>query len=58
MTSVALVNIQQEKEESLKAFMARFGQVTLSIRGLLPEVAMAYLITALRPELFADSLAM
>jgi len=58
MTSVALVNIRQEKGESLKAFIARFGQVTLSIRGLLPEMAMAYLITALRLEPFADSLAM
>jgi len=38
--------------------MARFDQVTLSIHGLLPEVAMAYLITALRPGPFADSLAM
>jgi len=58
MTSVVLVNIRQEKGESLKAFMARFGQVVLSIRGLLPEVAMEYLITALRPRPFADSLAM
>jgi len=58
MTSVALVNIRQEKGESLKSFMARFGQVALGIRGLLPEVAMAYLITALRPGPFADSLAM
>jgi len=58
MTSVAPVNIRQEKEESLKAFMARFGQVTLSIRGLLSKVAMAYLITALRPGPFADNLAM
>jgi len=58
MSSVALVNIRQEKGKSLKAFMTRFSQVTLSIRGLLPEVAMAYLITALRPGPFADSLAM
>jgi len=58
MTSVTLVNIRQEKGESLKSFMARFGQVALSICGLLPEVAMAYLITALRPGPFADSLAM
>jgi len=38
--------------------MARFGQVALGIRRLLPEVAMAYLITTLRPGPFADSLAM
>ena len=58
MTSVALVNIRQEKGESLKSFMTRFGQVALGIRGLLPKVAMAYLITALRSGPFADSLAM
>ena len=58
MTSVALANIRQEKGESLKAFMARFGQVALSICGLLPEEAMTYLITALKPRPFADSLAM
>jgi len=38
--------------------MDRFSQVVLSIRGLLPEVAMAYLTTALRSGPFADSLAM
>jgi len=58
MTSVALVNIRQEKEESLKSLIARFGQVALGIRGLLPEVTMAYLITTLRTGSFADSLAM
>jgi len=58
MTSVVLVNIRQEKGESLKSFMERFRQVALGIRRLLPEVAMAYLITALRPGPFADSLAM
>ena len=57
MMSIALVNIRQEKGESLKAFMARFGQVALSIRRLLPEVVMTYLITALRPGPFAHSLA-
>jgi len=58
MTSVALINIRQEKGESLTFFMARFGQVALGIHGLLPEVAMAYLITVLRSGPFADSLAM
>jgi len=38
--------------------MARFGQVALDICGLLSEVAMAYLITTLRPRPFVDSLAM
>jgi len=35
-----------------------FGKVVLSIRGLLVEVPMAYLITALRPGPFADIQAM
>jgi len=47
LTPIALVNIHQEKGESLRAFMDRFGQVTLNIRSLLPEVAMAYLTIAL-----------
>jgi len=38
--------------------MTRFDQVALSIRWLLPEVAMAYLITVLRLGPFADSFAM
>ena len=58
MTSVTLVNIRQEKRESLKAFIARFDQVALSIHGLLPEVAMAYSITALRPDSFTNNLVM
>jgi len=58
MTSVPLVNIRQEKGESLKTFMTRFGQVALGIRGLLPKVAMAYLIIGLRLGPYTDSLAM
>jgi len=38
--------------------MARLGQVALRIHGLLPEVAMAYLITTLRLGSFANNLAM
>jgi len=48
LTPIALVNVRQEKGESLKAFMDRFGKVALSIRELLPEVAMTYLTTVLR----------
>jgi len=58
MTSVALVNIRQEKGESLKAFMARFTKVSLIIWGLIHELAMDRLTTALRPGPFADSLTM
>jgi len=58
MTSVALVNIRQEKEESLRTFMDRIDKVALCIRRLISEVAMHHLITALRPRPFADSLCM
>ena len=58
LTPIALINVQQEKGESLQTFMDRFSQVALSIRGLLPEVATTYLTTALRSGPFADSLAM
>ena len=57
LTPIVLVNVRQERGESLRTFMDRFGQVALNIRGLLPEVAMVYLTTALRSGPFADSLA-
>ncbi|XP_068479118.1 uncharacterized protein [Phaseolus vulgaris] len=56
LTSIALVNIRQEQNESLRAFMERFGRMALSIRNLSPEVSMHHMITALRPGPFADSL--
>nr|KYP42915.1 hypothetical protein KK1_035664 [Cajanus cajan] len=48
LTSIALINIRQEKKESLRTFMERFGKMTLSIRNLDPAVAMHHLTTALR----------
>ena len=56
LTSIALVNIRQEKGESLRAFMERFGKVALSIRNLSPKITMHHMITALKPGPFADSL--
>ncbi|XP_020201848.1 uncharacterized protein LOC109787708 [Cajanus cajan] len=56
LTSIALVNIRQEKKEPLRAFMERFGKMTLSIRNLDPAVAMHHLTTALRPGPFVNSL--
>ncbi|XP_027338057.1 uncharacterized protein LOC113851996 [Abrus precatorius] len=56
LTSLALVNIRQEKGESLRAFMERFGKVTLSIHNLEPAVAMHLLTTALKPRPFVNSL--
>jgi len=39
LTSIALVSIRQEKRESLRKFIDRFGKVALSIRNLSPDVA-------------------
>jgi len=50
------VNIRQENEESLRAFMERFIRVALSIQNLSPEVTMHHMFTTLRPWAFTDSL--
>uniref|UniRef100_A0A151UDX0 Retrotransposon gag domain-containing protein n=1 Tax=Cajanus cajan TaxID=3821 RepID=A0A151UDX0_CAJCA len=56
LTSIALVNIRQEKKEPLRTFMERFGKMTLFIRDLDLAVAMHHLTTALRPGPFVNSL--
>ncbi|XP_020232009.1 uncharacterized protein LOC109812451 [Cajanus cajan] len=56
LTSIALVNIRQERKEPLRTFMERFGRMTLSIRNLDPAVAMHHLTTSLRPGPFVNSL--
>jgi len=56
LTSITLVNIRQEKTESLRTFMERFGKIALNIRNLSPEVAMHHMVTALKPGLFSDNL--
>jgi len=56
LTSIALLNIRQEKGESLKLFMECFGKVALSIHNLSPEVRMHHMITALRSGPLAENL--
>ena len=51
LTSIALVNIRQEKTKSLRTFMERFGKVELNIRNLSPEVAMHLMVIAVKPVL-------
>ncbi|XP_027348031.1 uncharacterized protein LOC113859462 [Abrus precatorius] len=56
LTSLALVNIRQEKGESLRAFMERFGKVSLSIHNLELAVAMHHLTTAFKPGPFVNNI--
>jgi len=58
LSLIALVNIRQEKSESLRAFMDRFSKMVLDIRNLSPEVVMNHMVTALKSGLFSDSLCM
>jgi len=56
LTSIALVNIRQEKGESLQTFIKRFSKLSLNIQNLSLEVAMHHLVTMLQFGSFADSL--
>jgi len=56
LTSLALVNIRQEKGKSLLEFMDWFVKILLNITNLNIEVTMHLLVMALKPDLFVDSL--
>jgi len=56
LTAITLINIRQEKGESLRMFMDRFEKVALNIRGLNVEVAIHHMVTALWSGPFTDSL--
>jgi len=56
LTWLALVNIRQEKYESLSVFMERFGNVSWNIRNLNPYITLHYLVTTLNSGPFVDSL--
>jgi len=58
LTSLALVNIRQEKGESLRAFMERFGKVTLNIKNFNHEVTLHDMVTTLSPRPFPNDLCM
>lgn len=56
LTSMALVNIKQNKKKPLWTFMGRLSKVTLNTKGLHLVVSPHHLITTLRPEPFLNSL--
>ncbi|XP_068487090.1 uncharacterized protein [Phaseolus vulgaris] len=53
---MSLLNVKQEKVESLWAFMDRFSKVCMGIRNLIPEIAMHHLVSSIRPGWFTESL--
>ncbi|XP_020225281.1 uncharacterized protein LOC109807167 [Cajanus cajan] len=55
-TSAALANLRQNDDESLRAFMERFSNISVRIRNLNPEVALHAMLMALKPGSFVDSL--
>ncbi|XP_068475223.1 uncharacterized protein [Phaseolus vulgaris] len=55
-SSMSLLNVKQERGESLRTFMNRFSKVCMSIRNLNPEIAMHHLVSAILPGRFTESL--
>jgi len=55
-SSLSLLNVKQEKGESLRAFMDRFSKVCMSIRNLMPKIAMHHLVGAIQPGKFTENL--
>jgi len=53
---MSLLNVKQEKGESLRAFMDRFNKVCMGIRNLMPEIAIHHLVSAIRQGRFTESL--
>ncbi|XP_068483393.1 uncharacterized protein [Phaseolus vulgaris] len=53
---MSLLNVKQERGESLRDFMDRFSKVCMSIRNLNPEIAMHHLVSTILPGRFTESL--
>jgi len=56
ISSLALINVRQEKGKPLRTHMERFRKLSISIRNLIPKIAMYHLILDLQPVYFMDSL--
>jgi len=46
-SSMSLLNVKQEKGETLRAFMDRFNKVCMGIRNLNPDIAMHHLVSTI-----------
>ncbi|XP_014496678.1 uncharacterized protein LOC106758253 [Vigna radiata var. radiata] len=56
VTVVDLMNLKQGKEESLKSFMDWYQKTVRKVKGLSLELALQYVMPALRPGPFKDSI--
>uniref|UniRef100_A0A151UFJ5 Retrotransposon gag domain-containing protein n=1 Tax=Cajanus cajan TaxID=3821 RepID=A0A151UFJ5_CAJCA len=56
VTSAALASLCQGDDESMRAFMERFTNISVKIRNLNPEVALHAMLIALKPGPFIDNL--
>jgi len=55
-SSMSLLNVKQEKGESLRAFMDKFKKVCMGIRNLNPDIAMHHLVSVILSGRFTESL--
>ncbi|XP_014499576.1 uncharacterized protein LOC106760682 [Vigna radiata var. radiata] len=55
VTIVDLMSLKQGKDELLKAFMDRYQKTIRQVKGLSMELALQYIMLALRPRPFKDS---
>ncbi|XP_017420424.1 uncharacterized protein LOC108330453 [Vigna angularis] len=55
LTVFELVTLKQGKEETLRAFMDRYQKTVRRVKALSPELALHYILPALKPEPFKDS---
>ncbi|XP_052724086.1 uncharacterized protein LOC128193930 [Vigna angularis] len=55
LTVFELVNLKQGKEETLRAFIDRYQKTVRRVKALSPELALHYILLALKPGPFKDS---
>jgi len=58
VTSLSLLNVKQEKDETFKAFIDRFSMLALKIKNLTHEFFLQYMATTLKLGPFVDNLCM